>query len=194
MNGLKRACLILLTISILLVNADPALAFNQIQEERLKVQFSNKTTDVLTLKISGPESMTISLAANKATRANLLPGTYKYSYVACNRTFSGKFNVLENARGKVQTLINIQKCVGSTTNAGGANIEFLIENKTGAALYFTFTGPSTYRITVPAGKIKVKMVSGKYDFVVTGGGCSGGIEDSGRVNIRTGYYWRWFCK
>lgn len=194
MSTAKRLGMMILAVLLMLGNARPAFASDQIQEERLKVQFSNKTDYVLTLKISEPESITFSLAAHKATRANLSPGTYKYSYVACGRTFSGKFKVLENAGGKVQTLINIQKCVGSTTNAGGATINFLIENKTGVPLYFTFSGPATYRITVPAGKIRVEMVSGKYNFVVNGLGCGDGIEDSGRVNIRTGYYWRWFCK
>lgn len=77
---------------------------------------------------------------------------------------------------------------------GGNAIIFLIENKTDGTIFFTFTGPQTYRVTAPPGKTKVEMISGKYTFTARGTGCGGGWDDTGKINVRTGYYWRWFAR
>jgi hypothetical protein len=119
----------------------------------------------------------------------LTPGTYKYSYQACGRTFTGTWKVNRNL-----VTLRIGPCRSKDTKAGGALISFLIENNTGGTIYFKFTGPETYKVTVPPGKTKIEMISGKYSFSANGNGCDGRWDDTGKINVRTGYYWRWFCE
>jgi hypothetical protein len=196
MTNLKRFSILLIAAFYIFTNVAPAIAASAIQEERFRVQFSNRTGQIVTISLSGPETITLTLSATISTRVSLLPGTYKYSYEACDRTFSGKVKVNDDQRDYVhiQTLLVLQKCRSKDSKSGGAAISFLIENNTGGSISFVFTGPKTYKITVPPGKTKIEMISGKYSFSATGNGCDGRWDDTGKINVRTGYYWRWFCE
>lgn len=160
----------------------PAFAADKVQ-----VQFQNKTGAQVRISLTGPESISLNLATGK-TKAELTPGTYRYSYQACEKTNTGTFKV----KGNGDTL-TLPKCAGGSSG-GTKTIVLTIRNNTDQSLYFTFTGPQIYNFTVLTGQTsKFTVVAGKYNYLVTGYGCGGYGESKGTLNLKGNFKWRWYC-
>jgi hypothetical protein len=205
MKNTTRIFLSLFTAILLGTNAMPAFASDlNLESGKVKLGISNKTNEDITFVLRGPGNYTLSIPARTAVEIKVDPGNYTFSYEACGRTINGKLKVhyeegatFFNAphRTYVRKVgIQLPKCKPSDPQ-GGNTIDVLIENKTGGTLNLRLVGPKTYVFTLPPGNTWVSVVSGKYSFDASGSGCEGGWRDNdGKINFRTGYYWRWSCK
>lgn len=70
-----------------------------------------------------------------------------------------------------------------------------IQNKTDGTLYFTFTGPHTYYITVAAhSKTATVMLPGKYSYHLTGRACGIAVDMTGKLQVKGNRSWTWKCQ
>lgn len=181
----SRTGLLLLAILALFLTT-PGIGLAAPNQVRIMLQ--NNTGERVAITMTGPERISLTLPLKSVT-LRVTSGDYFYSYRACGRSFSGTFKTNRNG-----ALLFLKPCTSQKTDVGTATVDWLIVNKTGAALNLVFTGPKTYRITVPAGKIIVYMIPGKYTWTSSGRGCGNYEKDSGKITIKKGYYWTWYCE
>lgn len=176
--------------ALVLGTAVPAMAAPVQAAIEYKVLFQNRTGENVTIKLTGPKSVTLNLP-KKSTTAKLPGGVYNYSYTACGgKKFSGQLNV--NRDGVLLSLLEC-KSQGTDLNTKPETVKLVIINKTGSPLTFVFVGPQTYRFVVPVGKLPMYFAPGKYHWTSSGNGCGGYSTDEGNINIKVGYSWTWYC-
>lgn len=179
---LKTRLLLLIVLSLLLTPNRGLAAASQ-----FRIMLHNNTGERIQLTMTGPERISVSLSAKSVT-LRVQGGDYFYSYKACGRSYSGTFKV--NRDG---ALLLLKPCTSLRTDVGTQTVDWLIINKTGAPLNLVFSGPASYRVVVPAGRLVVYMVPGKYTWTSSGRGCGTYETDDGKLTVKKGYYWYWFC-
>ncbi len=184
----QRIFSVLIAFALLFSSVAPAFAANSQAADKVQVQFQNKTGAPVRISFTGLASVSFNLGTGK-TKAELAPGTYKYSYQACDKTNIGTFKVRSNG-DTPSHCPSVQTAVRVAPRAFYLQSEMILDQ----ALYFVFTGPKTYYFTVlsgPTGKLTVE--AGKYKYTVSGYGCGGYSEDTGTLNLKGNFKWRWYC-
>ncbi len=110
------------------------------------------------------------------SRYQVVKGSYKVSF----RTVCGE-NVLRSIKINGNFTLLTPSCVENT---------LVLENRTGAELILTLTGPRTYQVRVPEGKSKFVFFHDTYRYTVVAacGTRSGKIIIDARLRI-----WKWKC-
>ncbi len=143
-----------------------------------RLVFNNKTgakLDRLVLTpVVGTKTYTFYNVAPGTTEFSVEKGKYKMEYSACGKTKVKKVNITGTLK------LNTASCPSTTIN---------INNQTGGTIYLTLTGPTTYRFTLAAGKNKITVWKGTYNYTCSGqcGRKSGEIKFKGRMT------WNWWC-
>lgn len=145
----------------------------------VKIIFNNKTgvkldTVVLT-PITGPRSYTFYNVAPGKTEFSVEKGKYTMQYNACGKLKVKKLNVTS---GTIK--LNTATCPTALIN---------VNNISGGTLSLTLRGPTTYRFSLPAGKSKITVWKGVYDY--TGSLRCG--SQSGEIKIKNRATWTWWC-
>lgn len=145
----------------------------------VKIIFNNKTgvkiDEVVLTPITGPRSYTFYNVAPGKTEFSVEKGKYSMQYNACGKLKVKKLNVTS---GTIKL---------NTATCPMANVT--INNITGGTISLTLTGPTTYRFTLPAGKTKLSVWKGEYNYT-----CSGRCgSESGEVKFKNRIVWTWFC-
>lgn len=183
----QRVFAILIAFVLLLTTIAPAFAADSLAADKVQVQFQNKTGAAVRLSLTGAATVSFNLATGK-TKAELAPGTYRFSYEACGKTNAGTFKVK-----KAGDNLTLPKCAGGGGAGGTKTVTLIIQNQTDGTLYFVFTGPKTYYLTVPVGKTRFTFEAGKYNWTMSGTACGGYGTDAGTLNVKGNTNWRWFC-
>lgn len=187
MNHAQRIFAVLIAFTLVFSSVAPAFAATSQVADKVQVQFQNKTGSPVRITLTGPATVSINLGTGK-TKSELAPGTYKYSYEACDKTNTGTFKVRSNG-----DTLTLPKCT-STASGSSKTVTISIRNDTGQVLRIVLVGPRTYTFTVSSGQNgKFTMEAGKYSYTVSGYGCGGYSEDKGTVNIKKDFKWHWFC-
>lgn len=182
-----RIFAVLVACTLLFSTVAPAFAANSQAADKVQVQFQNKTGAPVRISLTGPASVSLNLGTGK-TKAELTPGTYKFSYEACGKTNTGTFKVRKNG-----DTLTLPKCAGGSSG-GTKTVSLWIRNDTDKALYFVFTGPKTYYFTVLSGETgKFTVEAGKYAYTLSGYGCGGYSEENGTLNLKKDFKWYWYC-
>lgn len=184
MRFLQRSVAILLITVFAFTSVAPALASVD-QADTVQVTLQNKTGAAVRLTLTGPTTVSLNLATGK-TKANMAVGTYKYSYEACGKTNTGTFKVKSNGDN-----LTLPKCKGGS--GGTKTVTLVIHNKTDGTLYFVFTGPQSYRATVPPGKTKLTMAQGTYQYTISGNACGSYFSFSDTLKLKNSLVWTWYC-
>lgn len=160
---------------LLLTAVTPAVAAPQLAD-KVPVQFQNKTGASIVITLTGPTTVYLTLNTGK-TKSELIPGTYHYSYFACDKTNTGTF------KAKTGATLTLPKCKKS----GGGSGKITVKNATDGTITIYLIGPKNYVFYVPIGTTKLDVVRGKYSF--TAYGC--GDVDTG--TIKTGGHLSYWC-
>lgn len=165
-----------LALVILAVAVVPAYAGDTVQ-----VQIQNKTGASVRITLSGPVSYNLDLKTGK-NKVEIQPGSYTYSYKACGKTVTGKFNA------KAGATLTLPKCAGG--GAGGGEVKVTIYNLTGGTVTIYLSGPQSYVFNFGPGKTKMVIAAGTYNYTVYACGTSGtGI----RKFKGSGWTWTFWC-
>ncbi len=155
----------------------------------------NKSSQAVTVKLSGPQNYTVTVPANDKVRKEIARGSYGYEYTACGEKKTGRFG-----SDHLGTTIEIAKCdsdgAGAAGGTGGSSVKtivLVIHNKTDATLNFTLTGPQTYRVQAPIGKTRLTLEKGRYSWTMYSNACGGYGTDSGTLNLNQSSGWTWTC-
>jgi hypothetical protein len=184
----QRLFAILIAFVLLFTTIAPAFAADSQAADKVQVQFQNKTGAAVRLRLTGAATVSFNLGTGK-TKAELAPGTYRFSYEACGKTNTGTFKVK-----KAGDNLTLPKCTGGGGSGGTKTIVLSVRNDTDQALYFVFVGPKTYYLTVQSGQTsKLTMEAGKYNYTLSGSGCGGYSVDTGNLNLKGNFKWRWYC-
>lgn len=153
LTGVLVAVLVLTTIA-------PAFAATDSAQSAVQVQFQNKTGASVRITLTGPTTLFLSLSTGK-TKAELIPGTYTYSYLACGKTITGVFKVK-----KAGDTLTLPKCKWESNAGTSSSDKFQVQfdNKTGASVRITLTGPATVYLTLNTGKTKSELSPGTYKY------------------------------
>lgn len=183
----KRFTICLVALVMLVSTVAPAFAAPEALATG-QVQFQNKTGAEVRITLTGATTLAYNLGTGK-TKVDVPVGTYKYSYVACDKTNTGTLKVKTSGAS-----LTLPKCANAGSGGGDKTVKLVIQNQTDGTLYFTFTGPATYYVTAPPGKkTKVDMLPGKYTYVVSGTACGSYSSETDSLNLKNGLNWRWFC-
>jgi len=140
--------------------------------------FNNKTgvkIDTLTLTpVSGGRAYTFYNVAPGKTEYSVEKGKYNMEYKACGKVKVKKANITGTLK------LNSPTCPTATIN---------VNNLSGSTMTLSLKGPTTYRFTLPAGKTKITVWKGDYDY--TGSGRCG--SQSGKIKVKNRMTWTWWC-
>jgi len=167
----KRIFVVLLAAVLVFSSVAPALASNQEVADKVQVTFENKTGALVRIQLRSTTTIYLNLNPGK-TKGQLEPGIYKYSYLACGATVTGTLKVKPNGA----TLV-LPKCKGGAGKAGGVP-QVTFDNKTGASVRITLTGPKAVYLTLSTGKNKAELPAGtyKYSYESCGGKVTGNFK------------------
>lgn len=143
----------------------PAYAGEKASSDTVQVQIQNKTGSDVTLTLTGPATYYLHLKTGK-NKADVLPGNYSYSYQACGKTNTGKFNVKKNGGN-----LTLPKCANSSGKVAG-EVKVTIKNYTGGSITIYLTGPQSYVFNFASGTSKMYVTAGTYNYTVYGCGTS----------------------
>jgi hypothetical protein len=171
----------LLALVILFTTVAPAIAAPEVKDT-YTVNLQNKTGSSVRITLTGPQTVYLTLTTGK-NKAELLPGTYRYSYDACGKTNTGNFKV-----NKAGATLTLPKC--KTGGGGGAGtVKVKINNKTGGTMTMVLTGPQTYTFYIQPGRQQITVQKGTYTYTVyTVCGSATGTE-----KLNGGGIWEWWC-
>jgi hypothetical protein len=137
-----------------------------------KLTIDNKAGAPLYITLTGPKAYSFYAPAGK-TEFDVEQGTYEISYYACGAQTTDTFLVKKKG-GTLKIL-----CVPVTVN-----------NLTGDPFTIEFTGPANYYFNFPEGKTTISIVSGTYEFTISGP-C--GPDYTGTKTFVKKYTWFWYC-
>jgi hypothetical protein len=137
----------------------------KIATQAVKVRINNKTGVGLTLRLEGPQIKTVSVPPGQ-TKIEVWKGSYTYSYTAYGLFKSGTVEFQGN-RGDLV----LEKLT--------ANLK--IDNKSGAQVRLSLSGPRPYNLTLPTGKTKVEVLKGEYTYSYL----DHGVSESGSISIQS---------
>ena len=144
----------------------------------VRLVFNNKTgvkIDKLVLTgITIEKTYTFYNVAPGKTEFSVEKGKYSMEYPACGKTKLKKVNVSGTLK------LNTATCPTAIIN---------VNNLTGGTLYLNLSGPTTYHFTLPAGKTKITVWKGLFDY--TGSGRCG--SKSGELKVKNRTTWTWWC-
>jgi hypothetical protein len=170
----------LLAAIILFTTVAPALAAPEVKDT-FTVNLQNKTGSSVRITLTGPQTVYLTLSIGK-NKAELLPGTYRYSYDACGKTNTGNFKVI-----KAGATLTLPKC---KTGGGAGEGKQKISNNTGGTLTIILSGPKNYTFYVETGKSQITIVKGKYNYTIYG--CGGAVLTGSR-KLPGGGNWVFWC-
>jgi hypothetical protein len=154
---------------LLLTAVAPAIAAPE-TADKVQVQFQNKTGGSVVITLTGPTTVYLTLNTGK-TKTELAPGTYHYSYFACDKTNTGTFKVKAGAN------FSLPKCK-SGGGGGSGEGKIKIKNDTGGTVTIYLSGAQNYTFYVSNGTSQLNVAKGKYNY--TAYGC-GGASTSGTI-------------
>jgi hypothetical protein len=144
----------------------------------VRLVFNNKTgvkIDKLVLTgLTIDKNYTFYNVAPGKTEFSVEKGKYSLEYPACGKTKVKKVNVSGTLK------LNTATCPTAVIN---------VNNLTGGTLYLNLSGPTTFRFTLPAGKTKITVWKGLFDY--TGSGRCGSM--SGEIKVKNRTNWSWWC-
>jgi hypothetical protein len=135
-----------------------------ILSQAVKARINNKTGVPVALRLEGPQTKTISVLPGK-TKFDIWKGSYNYSFSAYGLFKSGTVELLSNSAELV-----LEKL---TTN-------LKIDNKSGAQVRLSLSGPRSYNLALPTGKTKVEVLKGEYSYSYL----DHGVSESGEIPIQ----------
>ncbi|MBN2502280.1 MAG: hypothetical protein JXB38_15965 [Anaerolineales bacterium] len=151
---------------------------------KIKITFNNQTGEVFWVTFKGKATVYHQAAVGKST-VELEKGNYTYSYFACAKQNEDSINVK-----KAETIR--LKCGGSggkDDDAKKGTVKIRIQNDTGGLMTMNLTGPETYSFQLPAGKQRINVIAGTYQYTVWAcGGYSTGTE-----KLKGSSTWTWWC-
>ena len=140
---------------------------------------NNKTGASFYITLTGPKTYTFNVPNGESTY-QVDQGTYDASYYACSEQRTDTVKIKKKG-----DKLNIS-CTKAKT---GKEIAVTVNNQTGGTLYMTLTGPATYNFTIPAGKTKIYVLKGTYEYSVWGS-CG---SETGTANLNKKITWTWWC-
>jgi hypothetical protein len=171
----------LLAFAILFTTVAPAIAAPEVKDT-YSVNLQNKTGSSVRITLTGPQTVYLTLQTGK-NKAELLPGTYRYSYDACGKTNTGNFKV-----NKAGATLTLPKC--KTGGGGSGEVKVKINNLTGGTMTLVLTGPKNYTFYIQSGRQQITVMKGTYTYTMyTVCGTATGTE-----KIKGSYQWTWWCE
>jgi len=140
----------------------------------LKITIKNKSSQNVTVQMWGPANYNLLAKKSVASKHNVLPGKYTYLYTVCGARITGEYVATKNSKP-----LTIPACA-----------QIRLVNSTGSTMWLRLSGPASYSFTLPPGKTNLSVLSGTYQYTVTG---CGGISKSGKVVLKGKKTWVWWC-
>ncbi len=151
---------------------------------KVKITFNNQTGEVFWITLKGKATVYHQAVVGKST-VELEKGNYNYSYFACGKQTTKGINLK-----KTETIkLSCGGSGGKDDDAKKGAVKVIIQNNTGGVISLYLVGPETYTFQLPAGKQRINIVAGNYQYTVWGcGGVSQGSE-----KLSGGTTWTWWC-
>lgn len=167
----KLILFVFVLVFVALLALQPGAAFagaeqsaNLADEGTVKLRINNKSEGPLRIQLQGPKTYYLN-APIGASKHDVLPGTYKYNYLAYGTYTEGSLEILKNG---VQLTIASQ------------SVKVNIKNKTGVALTLRLEGPQVKFVNLPPGTTKIVVWKGDYDYSFN----AFGLFKSGKVEFQ----------
>ena len=157
-----------------------ALVFSTVQSAVAATTWTlnihNNTNDVVKLTLTGPKKYSLTLQPGKVYK-EVLEGTYKYSYNACGKKFTGSVTVKNSA-----TWLRIKNCRGPFSSAlWWTDAKFVVISRSSVKVMLKLVGPRKYNLRVDRGRYPFSwLLTGTYTYSYTA--C--GVEHAGSILLQ----------
>ncbi len=129
-----------------------------------KMRIKSHIASTIELKLKGPQKYKFNIKMGQS-RLRIYSGWYKYSYKACNKTFSGKIHVAKS--GKTELVMHSCEWFDRPNNEHGKVIrrtKFVVKNRSSLTIQMFLIGPSSYSFKIRPGKNAFSVLPGKYEY------------------------------